>query len=128
MARILVVDDDAALREAVRAVLETEGFEVLEASQGRSAIRIVREQSIDLIICDIFMPDQDGLETLRELRREFRGIPVIAVSGGGSKGGVDVLAMAKHLGAAHVIDKPLRRAVLLDAVRDLLTRPRDVGS
>lgn len=121
-ARILVADDEAALRKALRVTLEDEGYDVFEAANGGAALNALRAQRADLIICDMFMPGMDGFETLRKLRREFPSVPVIAISGGGSHGGVDldVLDMARHLGASEVLYKPLGRAALLAAVRALL--------
>jgi CheY-like chemotaxis protein len=119
MALVLVVDDDKAIRAAVRDVLELEGYEVSEAEDGNRALQVVRSQPPDLILCDIFMPMKDGFETIRELRRQFPDIPVVAVSGG-SGVGMDVLRLARHLGAAAVLEKPLRRAQMLAAIRGLL--------
>lgn len=120
--RIVVIDDDTGLREAIRAILEAEGYEVVEALNGAAAFEALRSPAADLVVCDMFMPGMDGLEILRKLRREFPAVPVIAISGGGNDhSGLDVLHMARHLGAAHVLHKPLRRAKFLETVRTLLT-------
>jgi CheY-like chemotaxis protein len=119
MALVLVVDDEKAIRTAVRDVLEMEGFQVAEAEDGSKAMQLVGLQAPDLIFCDIFMPLKDGFETIRELRRQFPGIPVVAVSGGGGSG-MDVLRLARHLGAAGVLEKPLRRAEMLGLIQRLL--------
>jgi CheY-like chemotaxis protein len=120
MARILVVDDDAAIRTAMRFVLEHEGYEVGEAGNGNEAMEQARTGAPDLILCDIFMPLKDGFETIRELRRECPTIPIVAISGASSGGGMDVLRLARHLGAADVLYKPLHHAGLLGVTRRLL--------
>jgi len=119
MAHILVVDDDNGVRTAVRVVLEAEGFHVTEARNGNEAVDRVRAEAPALIICDIFMPLKDGFDTIRELRREFPAIPVVAVSGGERGGGMDVLRLARQLGAADVLYKPLHFAGLIGVVRRL---------
>lgn len=115
--RILVIDDDTPVRTAIRVVLEREGYLVDEACNGLEAIERVNSQIPHLILCDIFMPDQDGFDTIRELRRKFPRIPVVAISGGGSVGGTDALRMARHLGAADVLHKPLHHAGLLGVIQ-----------
>jgi two-component system, chemotaxis family, chemotaxis protein CheY len=116
MARILVVDDDARLREATRAVLELEGHEVVEASDGGEALRLQSAQPMDVVVCDMFMPRQDGIETIRAFRRDFPNLKIIAVSGGGFFGAVDVLKMARLIGATEILSKPFSRVSLVGAV------------
>jgi CheY-like chemotaxis protein len=120
--RILIVDDDKPIRDAMRQILEAEGFEVLEAADGTAAVHGVRAAAPQLILCDMFMPGTDGLETLRILRTEFPDVPVIAMSGGGLRGELDVLKIARHLGARGVLQKPLRPGTLLQLVRETLSR------
>lgn len=119
-ARILVVDDDALFREAVRIGLQAAGFDVIEASDGMEALRTLRAQPSDLIVCDLFMPGKDGLETIPELRREFPQTKILAVSAGGAARDVNVLRVADHLGAAEVLRKPFDQSALLAAVQRLL--------
>ena len=116
MARILIVDDDARLREATREVLVSEGHVVVEASDGGEALRLQTAQPVDVVVCDVFMPRQDGIETIRALRRDFPELKIIAVSGGGSLGTIDVLKMARLIGATEVLSKPFSRASLVGAV------------
>ena len=68
MPTILVIDDDALLRSAVRAALEAAGYVVIEAADGEKGLRLHREQGPDLVIVDIFMPEQDGLDVIRDVR------------------------------------------------------------
>lgn len=118
--RILVIDDDIPVRTAIRVVLEREGYVVDEAGNGREAMERVRAQRPQLILCDIFMPRQDGFDTIRALRREVPRVPIVAISGGGSVAGTDALRMARHLGAADVLHKPLHHAGLLGVIQHLL--------
>ncbi len=120
MVRILVVDDEVKVRAAVRMMLEEAGFEVVEAKDGKEAVKSYRAQPAALILCDLFMPGKDGLETIQELRHEFPAIKIIAISGGGFKGSVDLLPTARNLGAAEVLYKPADQASLLAAVQRLL--------
>jgi DNA-binding response OmpR family regulator len=123
MPRIILVDDDPHLRTAIRRMLEPERFEIEEASDGRNAIRAFRVRPADLVLCDVFMPENDGLEVVRELAREFSGARVVAMSGG-FRGTLNLLPMAQALGAADVLYKPFQRAELLAVVRRLLSTPR----
>lgn len=116
MARILIVDDDRLLRDATRAVLEEEGHEVVEADDGVEALRLHLAEQADVVICDLFMPGQDGIETIRELRRDFPALRIIAVSGGGYSGAIDVLKMARLIGASEVLSKPYSRTALVAAI------------
>ena len=120
MPRILVVDDDPNLRTAIRRMLEPEGFEIEEASDGRNAMRAFRARPADLVLCDVFMPEKDGLEVLRELAREFSGARVVAMSGGGFRGTMNLLPVAQALGAVAVLYKTFERAEILTVVRQLL--------
>lgn len=124
MARILIVDDDSRLREATRAVLESEGHVVIEASDGGEALRLHVAQPVDVVVCDMFMPRQDGIETIRALRRDFPALKIIAVSGGGYAGKIDVLKMARLIGATEVLGKPFSRASLLGAVDGTGSEPQ----
>jgi CheY-like chemotaxis protein len=122
MPRILIVDDDANLRVAIRRMLAPLGFEIDEVSNGREAQRAFRSCPADLILCDIFMPEQDGLELLRELSRQFVGVKVISMSGGGTlRHTLDLLPIARSLGAVGVLHKPFEQAELLRAVKHALT-------
>ena len=120
MARILIADDDATLREALRNILIEDGFDVIEASDGAATLHTLRSQQADLVLCDMFMPDKDGVETIRELRREFPTMKIIAMSGGGLSGMLDILPIAQRLGAAEILQKPFTRTALLAALSRVL--------
>ena len=120
MARILVIDDEEPVRNVLRQMLERAGHEVAEASDGRVGLRHVREQQIELVITDILMPEQEGIETIRALHKEFPRIKVLAISGGGRRKNLGVLSEAEFFGAHSVLPKPFERAELLKAVSTLL--------
>lgn len=107
-ARILIVDDEAAMRAVLREYLEEYGYEILEASDGREALVLLEEGIVDLAIMDIFMPDMDGIQLLNEMRARSIFTRVIAVSGGGQSEFPELpLRMAKMLGALATLEKPL---------------------
>ena len=118
--RILVIDDDDLVRETVRSILESAGFQVVGAADGRQGTRLYRSDPVDLVITDILMPVMEGFETIRELRKIDANAKIIAVSGGGRTSATDFLGMAKKLGADRVIAKPFRPADLIDAVLAVL--------
>lgn len=118
--RILIIEDDTRLLEATRLVLEEEGFEVTTATDGSYAVSAFRQRPAAIVLCDMFMPGQEGIETIQQLRREFPSVKIIAMSGGGIAGRGDVLAAAKHLGASSVLYKPFSKAELVAAIHKLL--------
>lgn len=123
MTRILLIDDDAQARDMLRQMLERAGYDVVEATNGREGLQHYQASAIDLIITDILMPEQDGLETIQELRRLAPEAKIIAISGGGQTGLLDLLPIAEKLGAQCTLRKPLRRQEFLAAVQQLLQRP-----
>jgi CheY-like chemotaxis protein len=124
MKSILVVDDDAGVRELLRFILEREGYDVTEAANGKEAIRRYRRKPADLVITDIIMPEQEGLKTILDLRRSHPDVRIIAISGGGRYGLSDYLEEASAFGADETFAKPLDRGELLKAVRKLLSHKR----
>jgi len=119
MHRILVVDDDAIMRDMIRSYLEAEGHDVIEASNGRDALAKHRLSPADIAIVDIFMPTKDGIETILELRRMTPCPRILAISGGGEIGGLEYLSYAKVLGADGALAKPFGREDLLRAIASL---------
>lgn len=120
MSRILVIDDNTSMREAVCEMLQQAGYETVPVENGRFAAQIHRSEPVDLIITDLFMPDTDGLEIIYQFRHEFPDVKIIAVSGGGSRGLVELLSVAKKMGAQRAIMKPFAWEDLLGAVQELL--------
>jgi DNA-binding response OmpR family regulator len=103
-------------------VLQREGYDVIDAPDGKAGIRAFREQGADLIISDIIMPEKEGLETVMELRRDFPEVKIIAISGGGHVNPDEYLHMAAKLGAQLTLTKPFERDELLAAVEELLAQ------
>jgi DNA-binding response OmpR family regulator len=117
--RILVIDDDVLLRRTVTKILVAAGHEVLNAENGRQGMAVFRASQPQVVVTDIVMPEQEGIETIVSMRRENPKIRIIAISGGGQVGGLDVLKMAQMLGADDVIEKPFRAAELVARVAAL---------
>lgn len=124
MAHILVIDDDEYMRETVRRILESRGHSVEDADEGTAGIARIAQQAPDLVITDIFMPGQDGIETLLELRKAFPRLKVIAMSGGDGSGVLNLLDDAQLLGASRTIAKPFTPQELMAAVEEVLARRR----
>ena len=120
MPRILVIDDDYQIRTMLREYLEFEGYEVKEATDGISGLAILKEFPIDLAIVDLIMPNKEGLETISEIRRDFQGLKVIAISGGGRIGPSSYLPMAQSFGANRTFAKPFELDEMVMAIRELL--------
>src|SRR5690606_35399961 len=114
-ARILVIDDEAAIRSAMRMILEYEGHEVLEAASGPEGLQVAQTESPDLVFLDIKMPGMDGLEVLTRLRAMSETLPVVIISAHGSAASA---LEAGRLGAYRFIEKPLSKDYVLDAVRE----------
>ena len=113
--RVLLIDDDVA-RLFARTVLAGAGHEVAEAANGRDGVDLYRRKRADVVVTDLFMPGRDGLEVVRELAAASPAVRIVVVSGGGFGGKVDMLDVARHLGAAEVLRKPYRAADFLAAV------------
>ena len=118
--RILVIDDDPVVRGLLVEMLRRAGYDVDEAEDGRAGMRRFREQPAALVITDVLMPEQEGLETLIQLRHESPTVRVIAISGGGRVGPELYLNSARTLGAHAVLAKPFGREELLEAVTRVL--------
>jgi DNA-binding response OmpR family regulator len=124
VARILVIDDDPAIRGLLRAFLRRTEHEVLLAADGGEGIALFREQRPDLIVTDIFMPEKDGLALILEIAAES-DVRVIAISGGGDHGILDYLGDAPEFGAWKTLAKPFSRPVFLGVVEEALQRRGD---
>ncbi len=124
--RLLVIDDDNLVRAALIDMLQTAGFEVVTASNGRLGLQLLDATPVDAIITDILMPEQEGLETIREARQRFPDIRILAISGGGTGGAqTQLLRFAESFGADQTLPKPFTGSQLVAAVRALLAN-RDI--
>ena len=120
MARILVIDDEDALRQLLRFSLESRGREIVEARHGDEALKLLRASPVDLVITDIHMPGKDGLEVMVTLRQEFPAIRVIAMSGGGRFVDFTSFRAAAPLGAIALLPKPFPLDKMFEAVDQAL--------
>lgn len=118
--RILVIDDDEQMRVLLRQVMEWAGYDVLEAGDGREGMQKQRKHRADLVITDLIMPEQEGLETITSMKREFPDLRIIAISGGGRIGPEAYLPAARELGADRVFSKPFDVRELAETVKELL--------
>lgn len=116
MANILLIDDDDILRDVLAGALAHYGHVVRQASNGNEGLKSYREQPADLVITDIVMPEKEGLDTIRDLRRDFPNARVIAMSGGLAHDPRLYLHMAGKFGAHAVLAKPFPLADLIRAV------------
>jgi CheY-like chemotaxis protein len=120
MARILVVDDDASLRAVVQEILTQAGHDVETACNGEEACETFKRLPVDLLIIDILMPEKEGIQTITSLHRDYPGLRIIAMSGGGQVSPIFYLEMAREFGADLTLQKPFGKAQILKAVEDLI--------
>jgi len=120
MARILVIDDQEPIRRIVRRALEQAGHEVFDASDGETGMDTLARHPADIVISDIFMPGQDGILTLRQIRKQFPDVKVIVMSGGDSTGMLDLRRDAELLGAVKSLQKPFTGRDIVEMVRSVL--------
>jgi two-component system chemotaxis response regulator CheY len=113
--RILVIEDNLDLRDYLRVALETQGYEVLTARNGREALGYLNGHPVDVVLTDLFMPEMDGIETIATLRKAHPNVHVVAMSG---RPGVDYLAVARELGVTKTLRKPFDIEELLAALKD----------
>jgi CheY-like chemotaxis protein len=119
MARILIIDDEESMRYLLRRMLESEGYTVYEAADGAEGMRLFRQKRPVFVITDIFMPEQDGLETIRMLKCEFPSVKIVAISGGGRNGLLSYLEITRQFGADRILSKPFSKNVLLAILQEL---------
>jgi CheY-like chemotaxis protein len=118
MSRVLVMDDEADTRILIEEILKAAGHEVLLAVNGLEGMRQCQSTPVDLALVDLFMPKQEGLETIKKLRQQFPDFPVIAMSGDSLA--LPLLAVAQRLGATAVLQKPFLPEELLEAIKHAL--------
>jgi CheY-like chemotaxis protein len=120
MKKILVIDDNMVVRNTIVQILESEGYEVVSAEDGRRGLFVFRSEKPDLVVTDIIMPEKEGIETIRDIRSEVPDAKIIAISGGGRIGNTDFLKIARQLGASDIVAKPLDPDHFLDVVKNCL--------
>lgn len=122
LTRLLIIDDDAVVRESVAVYLQDSGFEVQEAQDGFSGLDMIRREPPDLLLLDLRMPGLDGLEVLTEVTRDYQGLPVIVITGVGVL--QDAVSAVRH-GAFDFITKPIAdMAVLEHSIHNALEQVR----
>lgn len=121
--RVLIIDDDEQIRVLLQQMMKWAGLEVAVAENGKVAMQLMQEKPADLVITDLIMPEQEGLETISRLKKEYEGIKIIAISGGGRIGPEAYLPAALELGADLVFSKPFDVQKVVSAVQDLLNSP-----
>jgi DNA-binding response OmpR family regulator len=122
---ILVIDDETEIRELLRIFLTRAGFQVIQAEDGAAGVQVLKnlsdENPIHLVITDLLMPEQEGIETILQLKEQHPEIPILAMSGGGRMSGtLDLLATAKLLGAHKTFTKPFNPSEVVATIRTLL--------
>lgn len=121
MAKILIIDDDALFRGMLNDMLSSEGHEILEANDGESGSRLFSSDHPDMIVTDILMPEKEGLQTIRDIRKKSPDVKIIALTGGGTHpDGLSYLEMAQDLGADRTFPKPFRTSEFVRVVKELL--------
>src|SRR5881275_997079 len=110
---ILVVDDEENIRHTLRGVLADEGFEVLEAPDGRRALELLQHAAPRLAIVDVWMPEMDGIELVSRMREQAPGVPIIVISGHGT---IETAVRVIRMGAFDFLEKPFRLEALLQVV------------
>ncbi|MDO8539878.1 MAG: response regulator [Opitutaceae bacterium] len=120
MPSILLIEDDDLFREVVAAALIERGYPVTQAANGEKGVKLFRAQPTDLVITDIVMPDQEGLATVAELRRDYPALGIIAMSGGSARDPALYLKLAGAFGANRTLQKPFALPVLLAAIEEVL--------
>jgi CheY-like chemotaxis protein len=124
MPRILVVDDDRTVCDAIRLWLEVEGFQVTTADGTASGLRALEKETFDVMIVDIFMPGMRGFESVRTFHQRALTVPLIAISGYAFASvhtpAPDFLKMTLELGATRCLRKPFKPTTLLAVIRDCL--------
>jgi DNA-binding response OmpR family regulator len=124
MAKILLIDDDTLVRTSLAFALEDARHTVVQAGNGNEGLEALAREAFDLVVLDILMPEREGIETIREIRKSSKTLPVLAISGGDKTGWSDFLRMATVLGANDTMAKPFTATDFLACVGRLLAAPR----
>ena len=102
--KVLIIDDERAIRRALKEILEYENCQVLEAENGKEGLEMIRSNSLDVIFCDIKMPLVDGMELLEQVQGEGNEVPIVMISGHGT---LETAVQAIKIGAFDFIEMPL---------------------
>lgn len=121
MARVLLVEDDQYVAAAVEAILEHAGHEVTWILNGRTALELHEQAPFDLVVCDMIMPEFDGIETILLLQNASRPVPIIAMTGSPNLDADFLLEMATDFGTVATFKKPLATKPFLDKVAEIVS-------
>ncbi len=124
MARILVIDEDAEMRAMLLQMLTAAGHQVALAAEGGQGMELFRATPADLLVTNLFMPNQEGLKTIVHLRRDIPKLPIIAICG--KRDATDMLSAARRLGALQTLEEPLLSQEVLSVIAEVL-QPRPDG-
>ena len=116
---VLVIEDDADVRNMIRMILADEGYSVVDASNGLEGMKKLNQGPFDLIVTDMLMPEKEGIETIREIKKQSPSTKIVAISGGGICIPENYLNLALMMGADASLCKPFGRQELLDTIRNL---------
>lgn len=119
MREILIADDDPGIRQALKLALEAAGYRVRVAANGEEAFSLQRGAPADVLITDIFMPDNDGFEAIDRFRRSFPATKIIAMSGDAKRARLEYLPVAALIGVDATLKKPFNAGQLLGLLRSL---------
>jgi DNA-binding NtrC family response regulator len=119
MKKILIIDDEPHILLMLKKMLERAGYEIDIAINGMEGLELFKKSPTDLVITDIIMPEKEGLETIREMKRLQSGLKIIAMSGGGKITADNYLQTAKLFGASRILEKPFTQQQMVEAVKDL---------
>jgi len=117
---ILVVDDDDMMREFVKELLRANNYTITEADNGKAGLKEFRENTPDLVITDIIMPEMEGISFIRELRSYNKDIPIIAMTGNVHGRMEEYLDISAKLGADEILRKPIKSQQFLEAINKLI--------
>ncbi len=120
MPRILIVEDDDDLVSLISEKLLECGYEIRVTNDGKQALKALTDETFDLVLTDIVLPEKEGIETIRELKRTRPTLPIIAMSGGGLGPSGLYLELAKRFGATRTIAKPFTMFELVSLIQEVL--------
>ncbi len=121
MKKILIIDDEPPVRKMMKKLLEKNQYQVFEAQNGEIGIKSCIVCKPDLVTTDLIMPEKEGLETIRELKKQEPDILIIAISGGGVNNPETYLRLASQLGAVHSFSKPVDNTIFISTIKEILS-------
>jgi DNA-binding response OmpR family regulator len=120
LARIIIVDDDTPFREMLTEVLTNEGHEIVDASDGNIGLEVLILKPVDIAIVDLFMPNRDGMATIRDITNLFPRTKIIAISGASLTPDEGCFKTAKTIGAHYTLPKPFKPSELLHLIETIM--------